>query len=107
MFFNWDSLFTGNHSHFQPAQMPLCALAPTLFGECQLERSGNRPLSRVAGSAETQLPAEQPLERVHRQAVDLQFIFNPCIDVTLASIHIPPSMWGSNCEGDHFGLSGS
>ena len=25
--------------------------------------------------------------------------FNPCTDVTLVSIHIPPSMWGSNCEG--------
>ena len=27
------------------------------------------------------------------------FFFNPRIDVTLVSIHIPPSMWGSNCEG--------
>ena len=32
------------------------------------------------------------------------FCFNPCIDVTLASIHILPSMWGSNCEGYPFGL---
>ena len=32
------------------------------------------------------------------------FFFNPRIDVTLASIHIPPSMWGSNCEGYPFGL---
>ena len=29
----------------------------------------------------------------------LSGFFNPCTDVTLASIHIPPSMWGSNCEG--------
>ena len=35
------------------------------------------------------------------------FFFNPRIDVTLASIHIPPSMWGSSCEGYPFGLSGS
>ena len=55
MFFNWDSVFTGNHSHFQHAQMPPCAPAPTQFGECQLERSGNLLLSRVASSAETQL----------------------------------------------------
>ena len=32
------------------------------------------------------------------------FFFYPRIDVTLASIHIPPSMWGSNCEGYPFGL---
>ena len=32
------------------------------------------------------------------------FFFNPRIDVTLASIHIQPSMWGSICEGYHFGL---
>ena len=35
------------------------------------------------------------------------FFFNPRIDVTLASIHIPPSMWGFSCEGYPFGLSGS
>ena len=32
------------------------------------------------------------------------FFFNPRIDVTLASSHIQPSMWGSICEGYHFGL---
>ena len=66
-----------------------------------------RPSTHLGLLTAAQLSAEQPLERVHRQAVDLQFIFNPCIDVTLASIHIPPSMWGSNCEGYPFGLSGS
>ena len=35
------------------------------------------------------------------------FFFNPHIDVTLASIHTPASMWGSTCEGYPFGLSGS
>ena len=55
MFFNWDSVLTGNHSHFQRAQMPPCALAPTQFRECQLERSGNLLLSRVASSVKTQL----------------------------------------------------
>ena len=35
------------------------------------------------------------------------FFLNSRIDVTLASIHIPASMWGSNCEGYPFGLSGS
>ena len=38
---------------------------------------------------------------------DFFFFFNSRIDVTLASIHIPASMWGSNCEGYPFGLSGS
>ena len=66
-----------------------------------------RPSTHLGLLTAAQLSAEQPLERVHRQAVDLQFIFNPCIDVTLVSIHIPPSMWGSNCEGYPFGLSGS
>ena len=66
-----------------------------------------RPSTHLGLLTAAQLSAEQPLERVHRQAVDLQYFFNPRIDVTLASIHTPPSMWGSNCEGDPFGLSRS
>ena len=67
-----------------------------------------RPSAHLGLLTAAQLLVEQPLERVHRQAVDLQFFFfNPCIDVTLAIIHISGSMWGSNCEGYPFGLSGS
>ena len=68
-----------------------------------------RPSTQLGLLTAAQLLAEQPLERVHRQAVDLHFFFffNPRIDVTLASIHIQPSMWGSICEGYHFGLSWS
>ena len=54
MFLNWDSIFTGNHSHFNMHKCPPTP-APTQFGECQLERSGNLPLSRVTSSVETQL----------------------------------------------------
>ena len=35
------------------------------------------------------------------------FFFYPSIDITLASINIPPSMSGSSCEGYTFRLSGS
>ena len=75
MFFNWDSVLTGNHSHFQRAQMPPCALAPTQFRECQLERSGNLLLSRVASSAETQLPGQW--ESAPRQSKGVAFTIGP------------------------------
>ena len=83
MVFNWDSVFTGNHSHFQPAPMPPCAPAPTHFGECQMERSGNLPLTRVASSAEIQLPGQW--ESAPRQSKGVAFTSGP-----------PPACWYVN-----------
>ena len=68
MFFNLDSIFTENHSHFNAHKCPPTPTpAPTQFGEWQLERSGNPPLFRVASSAETQLPGQW--ESAPRQSV--------------------------------------
>ena len=69
MFFNWDSVFTENHSHFNVHKCPLTP-APT-----QLERSGNAPLSRVASSAETQLPGQW--ESGPRQSKGVAFTIGP------------------------------
>ena len=70
MFFNWDSVSTENHSHFN-AHKCLPTPTPTQFGECQLERSGNLLLSRVASSAETQLPGQW--ESAPRQSKGVAF----------------------------------
>ena len=74
MFFNWDSVFTENHSHFNVHKYPLTP-APTQLGQCQLESSGNAPVSRVASSAETQLPGQW--ESGSRQSKGVAFTIGP------------------------------
>ena len=55
--------------------MPPCASAPTQFEQCELEKLGNLPLSRVANSAETQLPGQW--ESASRQSKGVAFTIRP------------------------------
>ena len=67
MFFNLDSIFTENHSHFNAHKCPTPHPCPNPVWRMAAGEVRESPLFRVSSSAETQLPGQW--ESAPRQSV--------------------------------------